>query len=266
VRGYGGSIVLALRSSRVPRRSRAAGLTRGGRPGMPDKVVTKRILASAGLPTLPHVVIANRAIARWTAGPALLDAIRALGGSFVIKPVHGSGGMGVKLTTRSEDVSRAYSLRSTTIRSHRQPYTRGHEFTVVVVGPPDQAVCFGTAELTSTAAVTRLAAACGDRSYRPATPPKPLETLATKAYRAMGCRDVALVDFIVDDRRQPWILEVDTSPDLYTRRSGLVRGCVRRPENHRLAHVKTTVVFSGNRAPGSPRPSISRYACPSAAV
>lgn len=39
-----------------------------------------------------------------------------------------------------------------------------------------------------------------------------LQELAVKAFRALGCRHMSRVDFIVDQNDQPWILEVNTIP------------------------------------------------------
>ena len=35
---------------------------------------------------------------------------------------------------------------------------------------------------------------------------------AVTVYRAMGCRHLSRVDFIVDERHQPWFLEINTIP------------------------------------------------------
>jgi D-alanine-D-alanine ligase len=39
-----------------------------------------------------------------------------------------------------------------------------------------------------------------------------LGVLAVEAFNALGCRHMSRVDFIIDDQRRPWILEVNTIP------------------------------------------------------
>ena len=39
-----------------------------------------------------------------------------------------------------------------------------------------------------------------------------LRAMATAAHRALGCRHLSRVDFIVDDDARPWLLEVNTMP------------------------------------------------------
>ena len=39
-----------------------------------------------------------------------------------------------------------------------------------------------------------------------------VQELATIAFRWLGCRHLARVDFLLDDQLQPWILEANTMP------------------------------------------------------
>ncbi|HZI94422.1 MAG TPA: hypothetical protein VFE84_09275 [Patescibacteria group bacterium] len=49
-----------------------------------------------------------------------------------------------------------------------------------------------------------------------------IKELSVAAYRATGCRDYARVDFRLDAKGQPWILEVNANPDI-TDGAGLAR-------------------------------------------
>jgi D-alanine-D-alanine ligase len=178
-----------------------------------DKVATKHTLASAGLTVLPHAVISDGAVVRWTDGAALLDAVRSLATVVVVKPVRGSGGMGVKLIGPSDNVA-AHVLAALNYDHELlvEPYTLGREFIVVVVGEGADASCLGAAEVIP-ADHAQPGGLGYQRSFRPQLPPDGLESLAVSAFRAMGCRDAAAIDFIVDEDGQPWILEVDTALD-----------------------------------------------------
>lgn len=52
---------------------------------------------------------------------------------------------------------------------------------------------------------------------------KQLQTLATKAFRLMGCRDYARVDFRMNKQGRPYILEVNPNPDI-SLNAGYARG------------------------------------------
>ncbi len=43
---------------------------------------------------------------------------------------------------------------------------------------------------------------------------KKIETLAKKAYRALGCRDVARMDVRIDEQERPYIIDVNMNPSL----------------------------------------------------
>jgi D-alanine-D-alanine ligase len=112
-----------------------------------------------------------------------------------------------------------------------EEFVAGREFTVTVIELP-RCVALPAMEFEFTAAPHELwPLVTYDAKWRPesreylATPARhaasitvslerKLADLACRAFRTLGCRDYARVDFRVDNQGQPWILEVNSNPDL----------------------------------------------------
>ncbi len=93
-----------------------------------------------------------------------------------------------------------------------------------------------------------------------------VESLALRAWSVMGCRDYARVDFRLDDRLRPFILEVNANPDI-SPDSGF--SCSLRDAGYR--HVDFTRFVIANARRRTPRPprvtrSIAAPAAPAGAA
>ena len=181
-----------------------------------DKVITKHVLQLAKLPTLPHRVISARTVTQWGIGAALAKAASHFDNKIVIKPVHGNGAMGIKLCVDLESVSsRVTNALHYDTQIILEPYVTGRELSVIVVGPPDAPELLGVAEVVSPMTTNVRNPSLWHRTFAAARPISlRIEKLAIAAYAALGCRDYASIDILIDAQDDAWIIEVDTALDL----------------------------------------------------
>jgi D-alanine-D-alanine ligase len=190
-----------------------------------DKAQTKHLLKGAGLPTPGFFLIQDEAVPRCP-----------LAWPVIVKPANQDASVGLDhgsvVTGQPQLLERVAAL----LRTYGPPvlveeYIGGREFNVGVVEAPELRVLpiseieFAYADAGSWPIVTY------DAKWQPesrdfrATPPRcpadvepqlaeRLSRLATAAYRLLGCRDYARVDFRVREPDQAYILEVNPNPDL----------------------------------------------------
>jgi D-alanine-D-alanine ligase len=215
-----------------------------------DKQLTKLVVAAAGVPVAPGLLVpSERAVAATrSAGELerLVDDVTAAGllGPLFVKPVHGGSSVGVTRidvvadrthrgrpgalaaelsATLSAALSTALStaLEGGTDAVIVEAEVAGLEVDVPVLELPDGQVRCGPTLLVESDpdepffTETAKYVSAGTRFTVPAgLPPEQtrrLERLATTAYRALGCRGLARVDFIVG-RDGPVLNEVNTFP------------------------------------------------------
>lgn len=181
-----------------------------------DKAITKHVLRLADLPTLPHRVITGRTVLQWGIGAALAKAADDLGNKIVIKPVHGNGAMGVKLSIDLEHFSnRVTNALNYDSQVMLESYVTGREVSAIVVGPTDAPELLGVADVFSPMTANVSNPSLWQRTFAAARNVSPtIEKLATTAYGALGCRDYASIDILIDAQDDAWIMEVDTALDL----------------------------------------------------
>ncbi len=186
-----------------------------------DKVMAKKVFVADGVPT-PRFFLANGtfSVKDWD-GMAL---------PVIVKPCHEGSSKGI-----SEDsiVRKKKDLRGRIEEVHRlyhQPaiveeFVRGSEFTVLVIGNDDpealepvQVQIAGLLDLGDLMYTWRRLASTDIEYVCPAKAPAGLRRqlcrMAVAAYRAVGCRDFGRVDFRVDEKRRPYVLEVNPLPSL----------------------------------------------------
>jgi D-alanine-D-alanine ligase len=202
-----------------------------------DKDVAKRLVASAGVAVPQGFVIQpeedpEQALTRQSA-----TSRHALPYPAIVKPAWEGSSKGIRnkclVTSRSELLEVVASLRT----DHVQPvlvedFIEGDEVTVGMVGnaPPRIVGIMRVVPLTATERFVYSLEVKRDfrRQVRYECPaPLPLavtaaiENAALTAWRALGCRDVARVDFRLRDGR-PYFLEVNPLPGLHPDDSDLV--------------------------------------------
>jgi D-alanine-D-alanine ligase len=175
-----------------------------------DKVVTKAVLTYHGIPVPKGLVRARRE--RSTALP------RGYGLPVVVKPVNQGSTLGISIVRRSRDlrtaVENAFQYGPTVLI---EEYIEGRELTVGILNdralPIVEIVAPGgfydyAAKYTPGASVYKVPAPIPERHS------KVLQTLALQAHRCLGCRGASRVDFRLDPRGRPYVLELNTIPGM----------------------------------------------------
>ncbi len=191
-----------------------------------DKVLFKRLLAQAGVPT-PRFHSFSEVAFREMGGagtfPRLLDQ---LGLPVVVKPVAQGSAIGIKFVESPEQfpsaILGAFGYGDRVLVEER---IRGRELAVSVLdsGPGREPVALPIVEL-------QIPDGNGYYSYeahytiggvRLQVPAQledavreRVEEVALASYRLMGCRDFARVDMILDGESEPQVLEINTIPGL----------------------------------------------------
>ena len=184
-----------------------------------DKIMTKRLWLSEGLPT-PRWV-------RLGAGQHDLAHSRvvpdALGLPLIVKPAHEGSSFGVtKVTGYSEMLDAVTLAAGFDANVLCEEFIEGDEVTCAVLGEGDDAVALP---------VIRIQAPDGnydfehkyfseDTGYRcpsglPASEEAEIQRLTLAAYRTLGCRGWGRADLMVRaSDRKPFLLEMNTSPGM----------------------------------------------------
>lgn len=179
-----------------------------------DKVATKRLWASHGLPTPAFEVCDSAA--------AAAQAWQSIGGPVVVKPFREGSTLGLSKVMREQDAASAWHLAA---GFHDQVMVEkcivGREVTVAVLGKGAHARALPVVEI-------RAPGGNYDYQHKYFTDdteylcPAPLsdeltehiQSLSVQAYQAIGCEGWGRVDLMLDEQERPWLLEVNTSPGM----------------------------------------------------
>jgi D-alanine-D-alanine ligase len=185
-----------------------------------DKAVAKQLVAAAGVPT-----------PRWQLLHAAGEEI-ALDFPVIAKPVAEGSSKGLRLSSRCDDADELRPHLARLLQDYRQPvlveeFCAGPELTVGIVGTGAAAASIGVMEIVPrdvpldrfvySVEVKRASEEAVEYRLPPDRPTALLadvEDAALAVYRALGCRDVARVDFRLDAAGEPRFLEVNPLPGL----------------------------------------------------
>jgi D-alanine-D-alanine ligase len=188
------------------------------------KHLTKHLLLGAGLPTADFYVVDDFPVPECD-----------LGWPVIVKPAAQDASVGVDQGSVVTDQERLNERVAYLLENYGPPvlvehFIRGREFNVGVIENPDiqvlpvAEILFVDKDPDFWPIVTYDGKwKPGSRDYE-ATPPKypatvapklkeRVEALARAAFRLLGCRDYARVDFRVKPSGKPYILEVNPNPD-----------------------------------------------------
>lgn len=186
-----------------------------------DKVATKKMLICEGLPTPRFIVIGRRE----SAGPGLESAAgrveREMGLPVVIKAPSQGSTIGTSFVNRKEEIGSALELSfQYDSVALVEEMIDGTEITASILGN-EEPVALPLIEITSASGVYNYEAkytpGLSDHIIPPRIPEEQqavLKELAVRACRALGCRGLSRVDFMVDRQGRPFVLEVNTIPGM----------------------------------------------------
>jgi len=187
-----------------------------------DKILSKRMLQRAGLPTPPFYAFSRRTFQDLGAATVFDDVMSRLGAPVVVKPARTGSSFGIKFVSHPDQLRTAV-LGSVAYDDEIlvEQHIAGRELAVTVLGPAEAPRALPIVEIFSAQEfydyeahydfdqVKLDAPAALDDATRAA-----VEQVSLAAYTTLGCRDFTRVDLILDPDNGPQILELNTIPGL----------------------------------------------------
>jgi len=176
-----------------------------------DKWRTKMVWIANGIPTPRFRILAEKE--NWP------SVARELGLPLIVKPANEGSTLGLTKVTAAKQLPQAYELATKKYKdiALAEQFIDGPEYTASVLG--DEAL-----------PLIRIEAPKGNYDYQnkyftddtkyhcpsglPAKKEEALKALSLHAFRAVGCRGWGRVDIMLDAKKKPWLLEVNTSPGM----------------------------------------------------
>jgi D-alanine-D-alanine ligase len=184
-----------------------------------DKVMTKRVWMSEGLPTPRHHIL-HRGQFHQKEVLAIPDT---LGLPLIVKPAREGSSIGVvKVTGYSEMKAAVEQASQLDADILCEQFISGDEVTCPVLGSGDDARALPVIRIQAPEGTydsqnkyftndTKYLVPCG----LPAGEEDNIQRLVLKAYRVLGCRGWGRIDVMIDAAsRQPYLLEINTSPGM----------------------------------------------------
>jgi D-alanine-D-alanine ligase len=176
-----------------------------------DKTRTKMIWIANGLPTPRYRILSAQD--DWKA------VARALKLPLIVKPANEGSTLGLTKVLSVKQLPAAYELAAKKYRdiALAEQFIDGPEYTASIVGE-------------TALPLIRIEAPQGNYDYQnkyftddtkyhcpcglPARKEKELQALSLQAFRVAGCSGWGRIDLMLDARKRPWLLEVNTSPGM----------------------------------------------------
>jgi D-alanine-D-alanine ligase len=189
-----------------------------------DKQFMKTLLAGAGLPVGPHVVITDR---EWLGDPAACaESVAALGWPVFVKPARGGSSVGISKVRGPDHLTAAIELaRESDPKVIVEAAVVGREIECGVLdaldgGPPQTAPLGEIEVLGDTHEFYDFDAKYLDEEHLRLTCPAKLPDavaaeiadLAVRSFQALGCEGLARVDFFLTESGEVIVNEVNTMP------------------------------------------------------
>ena len=186
-----------------------------------DKLITKKVLVSEGIPTPRYFQIEEPSAAL----PTHLEF------PLIVKPRFEGSSKGLSEKSKVSSVEELKRQAAWLIETYQQPalieqFIRGNEYTVAIIGnktpevfPPVQIQIDGKknlGDLFYTFTRIREGAQYLCPAEIPSSLDRQLRDLALRTYRAVDCVDFGRVDFRVDESGKPYVLEINPLPSIST--------------------------------------------------
>ena len=186
-----------------------------------DKVVAKKCFIADGVPTARYFKATSQDD---------LEKLNTIGYPLFVKTLHEGTSKGITADSRVLNKDQLKSQVDRIYSNYHQPalveeFIKGTEYTVPVIGndnPEAMAVVqyaiggkttlgdeFYTYQYVAERMVNHICPALIDEALE-----KKLKDLAVKAYKSVDCRDFGRVDFRVDEKGNPYVLEINPLPHL----------------------------------------------------
>jgi D-alanine-D-alanine ligase len=187
-----------------------------------DKILTKRVLEHAGLPTPAFHAFSRRTFEQLGAATVFEEVLADLGVPVIVKPARAGSSFGIKLVS-SGDQLRPAVLGAVAYDDEIlvERYVSGRELAVTLLGPSENPRVLPIVEILATSGYYDYEAHYDFDEAKLDAPAKlsdavrtRVEEVAVGAYRALGCRDFARVDLMLDGDERPQVLEINTIPGL----------------------------------------------------
>lgn len=184
-----------------------------------DKTLAKHVFRHAGLPVAADVLVDR------SRDPVLAcaEVVEQLGAEVVIKPAREGSAIGVAFATGRDDIHDQLAHR---LEDHEQLLVErrvvGREITVGIFDRGDGPHAFPVVEIVTPEGSWydyehRYTEGLSEHLIPAPIPPEVadrLQELAIRAHLALGCRDLSRADFVLPDKGDPVLLEVNTLPGM----------------------------------------------------
>ena len=187
-----------------------------------NKPVAKTLVERAGVSTASSITLSRDAFRELGAESVLDTVSEHLGLPLVVKPALGGSAQGVSWVDSTEDLRKAmvhaFTYADSALVEQR---IIGTEACVTIIDTGDGPTAITPVEIEPLSGHYDFEARYTAGATKFFTPPRldattvsRLQESATQAFEALGLRDLARVDFMVDEAGTPWFLEASTMPGL----------------------------------------------------
>ena len=175
-----------------------------------DKVMTKRVWLSAGLPTPAFRELGPHT--DWH------EVVAALGLPLIVKPTCEGSSIGMTKVTTLEALPGAWEKAARPgNKVFAEQWVRGGEYTVAIVGEQPLPMIkvetphgFYDFDAKYSSDHTQYLCPCGLDYVEEDV----LQKLSLEAFKLLGCQGWGRVDLMLDSNHQPWLIEVNTVPGM----------------------------------------------------
>lgn len=184
-----------------------------------NKILTKQVLEAAGLPTAKFAVLQKEDCNDLAQVADML--VEKIGLPMVLKsPCQGSSIGVIMVKERAEMPEAIREIFSLGDRLLAEQFLRGTEITLPILGNEEIAV-LPDIEITSEREFYDYTAKYTSGLCHHIVPAriseedrKKAQDIGRKAYKVLGCRGLSRIDFIIDEKQGPMVIEVNTLPGM----------------------------------------------------